>query len=96
MADEFVLTFKVNFDDKQAGFQGQSKHNRSLFVKSVPLASSTAKMTNDGSISERVCFYCKRPGPLIADCPVLSKKQKSEIFDGWFCGCGEILELFNL
>lgn len=78
LADEFVLTHKVNFGDKQAEFLGQSKPNRSRFVKSVPLASSPAKkITNDGSISERVCFYCKRPGHLITDCHVLSKKQKS-------------------
>lgn len=77
LADEFVLTHKVNFGDKQTEFQGQSKPNRSRFVKSVPLASPVKKITNDGSIPERACFYCKRPGHLIADCPVLSKKQKS-------------------
>ena len=78
LADEFVLTHKVKFGDKQAEVQVQIKHNRSRFVKSVAFASSPAnKMTNDGLISERACFYCKRPGHLIADCPVLSKKQKS-------------------
>uniref|UniRef100_A0A9J8CV35 Gypsy retrotransposon integrase-like protein 1 n=1 Tax=Cyprinus carpio carpio TaxID=630221 RepID=A0A9J8CV35_CYPCA len=78
LADEFILTHKVKFGDKHSEVQDQSKHKRSQFVKSVPSGSSPAnKMTKDGLISERACFYCKRLGHLIADCPVLSKKHKS-------------------
>lgn len=58
LADEFVLTHKANFGDKQAEFRGQSKPSRSRFVKSVRFASSPAKkMNNDCLVPERVCFY---------------------------------------
>jgi len=78
LADEFVLIHKVHFGDQQVEDLVQIKHNRSQFVKSVPFASLSAnKTTNDGLIAERACFYCKTPGHLIADCPVLSKKRKS-------------------
>ncbi|XP_073721213.1 uncharacterized protein [Misgurnus anguillicaudatus] len=77
LADEFVLTHKVNFGDRQAEFQSKGQH-KSRFVKSVfPVLPSVKKSTNDNLNSERACFYCKKVGHLIADCPVLSKKQKS-------------------
>ncbi len=76
LADEFVLTHKVNFGDKQAESQSKGQNNRFRYGK-FPVSSPAKKLVSDSSTSERVCFYCKKPGHLIRDCPVLSKKQKS-------------------
>ncbi len=76
LADEFVLTHKVNFGDKQAESQSKGQSNRFRYGK-FPVSSPAKKLVSDSSTSERVCFYCKKPGHLIRDCPVLSKKQKS-------------------
>ncbi len=76
LADEFVLTHKVNFGDKQAESPSKGRNNRFRFGK-FPVSSPAKKLVSDSSTSERVCFYCKKTGHLIRDCPVLSKKQKS-------------------
>ncbi len=61
LADEFVLTHKVIFGDKQAESLSKGQNNGFRFGK-FPVSK---KLVSDSSTSERVCFYCKKSGHLI-------------------------------
>ena len=80
LADEYVLAHKVGFCDKS--------HERSYGSPRLP----SFKTGNNGSSysvvatkvansstgnSERICYYCKKPGHVIADCHAFSKRQKA-------------------
>lgn len=59
MADEYVLTHRISLTDRP----------RSEFLSAQP--HSTDKVVPSSSNSEQACFYCKKQGHLVADCPVL-------------------------
>ena len=82
LANEFVLTHKVNFDSVQGEQKGRAVFNRSWFPKPLPTVStvSTRRSATASTPLEKVCFYCKNSGHFIADCPVLIKKQESSIY----------------
>lgn len=65
LADEFVLTHRI--------FQDRYKPVGSSLQPSYAAGHSS-------SSPERACFYCKKPGHLVADCPVLKKKQAAKGF----------------
>lgn len=70
LADDFVLTHKITFKEKSRekdfGEQLVSPPRKSFRIKSTV------------STPKRVCFYCKTPGHLLANCPVLRKKVKAK------------------
>ncbi|XP_027128228.1 uncharacterized protein LOC109142602 [Larimichthys crocea] len=80
LADEFSLTHKTVFD-KQGEQKGRALFNRPSFSKPASSYASFTSKPTVGGTSVKACFYCKKPGHLIADCPVLSKKptQKKEL-----------------
>ncbi|XP_026112910.1 uncharacterized protein LOC113091546 isoform X1 [Carassius auratus] len=72
LADDFVLTHKVTFKDVQ-----KSRDNIPVDPPVVlPRKSFNGKPTV--STGDRVCFYCKASGHLIANCPVLKKKSHTK------------------
>lgn len=77
LADEFTLTHKTEFNNRQGEQKGKSLFHRPRFPKPVSTSASFTNKPAVGSTSEKACFYCKKPGHLIADCPVLCRKQKS-------------------
>lgn len=78
LADEFALTHKQSFDKDHV-----EQRKKTLFQKTNPSRSFSAasgysrKSSTVNAPAEKVCFYCKKPGHLIAECPVLGKKQKA-------------------
>lgn len=70
LADDFILTQKVTFKEKP-----REKTSVELPV-SMPRKSSSYKSAV--STNDRACFYCKVPGHLIANCPVLKKKSNTK------------------
>ena len=82
LADEYVLAHKAVFNDKPCGARNHASPRPLRFKAgsngpgfSVP----AIKPASSGSgHSERVCFYCKKPGHVIADWYALSKKQKAK------------------
>lgn len=64
LADEFDLSHKTDFDRRQGKPVSTS-------------ASFASKPAVGGTSSEKAYFYCKKPGRLIDDYPVLCRKQES-------------------
>ena len=60
LADEFALAHRMSFRDKHKSEHSPSGHN---------------DKTKTTSNTDQACFYCKKPGHLVAECPVLRKKQ---------------------
>ena len=58
LADEYALTHRMSFRDKQKSEDSQSRTNSSV---------------------DQVCFYCRKPGHLVAECPVLLKKNTKAV-----------------
>lgn len=69
LADEFVLTHKITF-------VGQHSPKRNLLPKGQYLKQASASVSKKSSYvsTERLCFYCKKSGHVLADCMVLQKK----------------------
>ncbi len=70
LADEFVLTHK--------GVFSVTRPERNM--ASAPLQNQSARIKPVMSRSKelRDCFYCHKHGHLIADCPVLRRKQQAQ------------------
>ena len=64
LADEFALTHHMSFRDRHRSEHSQSGHNDN---------------THTTSSTDLACFYCKKPGHLVAECPVLRKKQAKTV-----------------
>lgn len=83
LADEFVLTHKSVFEEKyRVESRGKGPFRGGRFPKPVSTSpgpfTSTPKHGGPAStFPEKVCFYCKKPGHIVAGCPVLSNKQKN-------------------
>lgn len=84
LADEYMLSLKISFNNKSNAGTRSHPPQRPCFANKVfdsylaPCASSSkASASAKSSSSDRVCCYCKRPGHMIADCPILTTKQKS-------------------
>lgn len=74
-----MLTHKISVDKASAEPQVKTAFIRthsSMPRLSAP-SSFTRRSATGTAASEKACFYCKKPGHLIAECPVLSKKQNS-------------------
>lgn len=66
-ADEFILTHKstsVLPARRESVYSNLDRKLRSFKTSAVP-----------GLVKKRECFYCYKPGHLIASCPVLEKKN---------------------
>lgn len=72
-AAEFMLT-QIDFD------RGQSEDTERAAQSSHCLHPLPSKSVLGRTTSGKACFYCKKPGHLIAEGPVLSKKQKTPKF----------------
>lgn len=88
LTDEFVLTHKMIFPSVTASSQvGSGKDKRSqggwsrtvrTFERSPRRERSPPKPSGESSSvasDKRVCFYCRRPGHLIADCFAWNKRR---------------------
>jgi len=51
--------------------------SQSLSTSPRPYTSNPKHGGPAGTFPEKVCFYCKKPGHIVAECPVLSNKQKN-------------------
>lgn len=69
LADEFAVTHKVSFV-----VYHQRGRGTGLFPKTQ--TGSASRRPAAASSSDRLCFYCKKSGPIIADCALLHKKKK--------------------
>ena len=63
LADEYALTHRMSFRDRQSEHSQSGRNDRP----------QTSRDTN------AVCFYCKKPGHLVAECPVLRKKETKTV-----------------
>lgn len=80
LADDFVLTHKVTFKEKS--------WDRAPAASPVSAFQKTTSSKPIVTTVDRVCFYCKVPGHLIATCPVLKKKSSQKfvgLISGHFC-----------
>lgn len=73
LADDFVLTHKVTFKEKSWD-RAPAASPVSDFRKTTSVKPSKPIVMVD----DRVCFYCKAPGHLIANCHVLKKKSNQK------------------
>lgn len=80
LADEYVLAHSVVFNDKPH----ETKNYTSLALLTLKLAAvvlvlqfSVQRLLVPARETERICFFCKKSGHVIADCHALSKKQKA-------------------
>ena len=64
LADEFALTHRISFRDKQKSEDSQSGHYDQTWTNSSV---------------DQACFYCRKPGHLVAECPVLLKKNTKAV-----------------
>lgn len=76
LADEFVLTHRISFVGQTFHNRGSGLLHKSQFSKQMSVSASASKESSAPS-SERLCFYCKKPGHVIADCTILRKKEQS-------------------
>ncbi|XP_073785824.1 uncharacterized protein [Danio rerio] len=81
MADEFVLTHQGTFSS--ASFRSDMNKFRSCQVKQKPaVVGQNIRAPVVGNIGKTtvsrdlICFYCKKSGHKISECPVLKKKEK--------------------
>ncbi|XP_049340179.1 uncharacterized protein LOC125804771 [Astyanax mexicanus] len=87
LTDEFVLTHKMVFpavtasshvvSSKDKRSQGGWSHTARTFERSPRRERSPPKPSGESSFTseKRVCFYCRRPGHLIADCTAWNRKK---------------------
>lgn len=81
LANKYVLAHRVSFNDKSREVRKHDSPCSPRSKASINGPGSTAYLIKSDSVkagnSGRVCFFCKKPGHVIADCHVLSKKQKA-------------------
>ncbi len=70
LADEFMLTHK--------GVFFVTRTEKSMVTSPSQTQDFREKAGMPKSKELRDCFYCHKPGHLIADCPVLMRKQQSK------------------
>lgn len=81
LADEFVLTHTAVVGYKPCmEFKGREPprvlcSQRACYPGSTPSTPSVKSARLWNKSGERVGFYCRKPEHVIADCPVLSRKQ---------------------
>lgn len=72
LADEFAVTHKVSFV-----VYHQRGRGTGLFPKTQ--TGSASRSPAAASSSDRLCYYCKKSRPVIADCALLHKKKKQKL-----------------
>lgn len=82
LANEYVLAHKVSFNDKSYETRYQVSPHFPCFKAGTigPGSSSFVAKSASASMgnSERVYFFFKKPGHIIADCHALSRKLLSQ------------------
>ena len=64
LADEYVLTHKISFGPQSGSLSAERNSN-------VPV-----QFTTPSRKEERECFYCHKPGHVIANCLTLKHKEQ--------------------
>jgi hypothetical protein len=82
LADEYVLAHKTVFNDNPREAKDHASPRPLRFTAGSDGTGSSGFSTKPASSgsgnSERVCFFCKKPGHVIADCYALERKQKAK------------------
>ena len=82
LADEYVLAHKTVFNDNPREARDHVSPRPLRFTAGSDCTGSSGFSTKPASSgsgnSERDCFFCKKPGHVIADCYALERKQKAK------------------
>ena len=72
LADEFALTHRAVFSKRDSSSRDVAEKPGDMHARTHPPSTSTF-----GAKSEKQCFFCHRPGHLVADCITLKRKQQA-------------------
>ena len=87
LADDYTLTHKVSFVSKanpRKPFYPPSGHKPSPSLQfgnssqNAPKPKPPGENKGHNPLSQPICNYCKQPGHIVSDCPVLKRKREKQ------------------